>query len=193
MKQLVIIGVCLIFFVACNSAQREYQNRLEEEMASGDRYDSLFLKLHLGMSKKDFYAVCWKLNKEGKLTQGPSNLSAEYDLENGELKFPAQMRFYPQFNNDLIYSMPVEFSYEAFMPTDPRLSSDSLLTDVKQLLESWYGDDFIYLEDEEGRKVYVKVDGNRRIRLFKKNLSTVAMDITDMPVYFELNDQNEAE
>ncbi len=192
MKRLGLIVLLTAGLGSCQDSHQRYQEQLEVQLASGERYDSLFLSLHFGMNQKEFYATCWELNRKGLLTQGPSNLSAEYDLNNGELNYPGHLRFYPQFHEDRIFNMPIEIVYEAFIPTDPRFSSDSLLPDVKELMEKWYGTGFNYLEDDEGtRKVYVKVDGNRRIRIFKKDVSTVAVDITDMPVYLALTEENE--
>ncbi|MCA6079181.1 hypothetical protein [Fulvivirga sedimenti] len=175
-----LIGILLLAVAAC-TPKSEYQVMLERELASEVRNDSLFLGFHFGMSQKDFYASCWDMNKQGLLIQGPSNLSVEYFLDD-ELDFPAFMRFYPQFDQqNAIYNMPVEFVYKAYAPWDKTTSSDSLLLDVKDLMEDWYGEGFVFLEDPEGaRSVWVKVDGNRRIRIFKRDVSVVAMDISDM-------------
>lgn len=188
MRKILIIGLSGLVLLACNRPNAEYQEQLELGLSSGDRYDSLFLTLHLGMTDKDFYTRCWELNSQGLIMQGPGNLSVEYDLENNELKYPAYMRFYPQFHDSEIYNMPVEITYQSAMPTDKSRSAEMLIQDVKQLMERWYGDGFIYLEDDDSnRRVYVKVDGNRRIRIFKKDLVTVAVELTDMPVHLALN------
>ncbi len=186
--------MCILFFgmclAGCQGPYDEYQIMLDEELDSGERYDSLFLTLKFGMSKKDFFATCWELNKEGLLNQGPRNLSVEYDLEN-ELRYPAKFYFYPQFHEEKIYRMPIEISYETRTPTDMSRSVDSLMVDVKTLMEDWYGQGFIYLENEDDTKrLYVKVDGNRRIRIFKKDLSTVAVDMTDMTVAMSKEDSD---
>lgn len=186
MKYIWIVMIC-VGLCACHR-QSEYQKRLETELASNKRYDSLFLNLYFGMGKKDFFTSCWKMNKQGLLIQGPNNLSVEYEITDG-LKYPAFMRFYPKFNEDRIYYMPVEFSYKAYAPWNKSLAVDSLLTDVRSLMETWYGKGFLFVENEEGnKKVWVKLDGNRRIRIFKKDISTVGMDLTDMPIYLQLND-----
>ncbi len=171
----------LILFVSACTQRSAYDLMLNEELAKNVRNDSLFLGFHFGMEQKDFYASCWDMNKQGLLIQGPSNLSVQYYLDD-ELKFPAFMRFYPQFDDQKnIYNMPMEFVYEAYAPWDMSTSSDSLLQDVKGLMEKWYGDGFIYLEDKDGsRSVWVKVDGNRRIRIFKRDVAIVAADISDM-------------
>ncbi len=190
MRILILLGMVLL--VSCNTAYRKYETQLEEGIASGQRYDSLFLELEFGMTQKEFFTTCWRLNKEGLIKQGPENLSVEYDLD--ELSFPGQLRFYPQFHEGVIYRMPCEISYATIVPNDERFSSTTLLPEVKKLMEAWYGEGFIYLENDESTKnLYVKIDGNRRIRIFRKDQFTVAVDITDMPVYLALNAMNDEE
>ena len=178
-KSLILITFC-ISLAACVK-KGPYEAMLEKELSRNVRNDSLFLGFHFNMPRKAFYASCWDMNKQGLLIQGPSNLSVEYDLDD-EIDHPAYMRFYPQFDDEgNIYSMPMEFVYKAYSPTDPEMSSDSLLLEVKGLMERWYGNGFINLADSEGaRRVYVKVDGNRRIRIFKRDVAYVAVDIIDM-------------
>ena len=47
------------------SPRSKYESRLTHELASGVRYDSLFMGIYLGMSEQDFYTHCWMLNREG--------------------------------------------------------------------------------------------------------------------------------
>jgi hypothetical protein len=173
----------LIFAVALfySCTQTEYERLLNEQLASGVRNDSLFLGLHFDMTKKDFYSSCWEMNKQGRIIQGPGNLSVQYQLDSTELKAAAYMRFYPQFKNDLIHVMPVEFTYVAWAPWNQQLSADSLLLDVKNMFEQWYGGKFILLEDESKNiQLWVKIDGNRRIRLYVKNISTVKAEFVNL-------------
>jgi hypothetical protein len=175
----ILITVFVFLFVACS--QSEYDKLLKEQMASGIRYDSLFLGLHFDMTKKDFYSSCWEMNKQGLIIQGPGNLSVQYKIDSTQLHAPAYMRFYPKFKNDVIHVMPVEFSYIAWAPWNQQLSADSLLFDVKNMFERWYGGKFILLEDESKNiQLWVKIDGNRRIRLYVKNSSTVKAEFVNL-------------
>lgn len=152
---------------------------LERELATGKRNDSLFLGLSLGMDSKTFYSICWDLNKSGKMTQGPNNLSARFYLNEG-LKAPAYLDFYPTYNQDTICEMPMIFVYKDWAPWNRSLSADSLLVDVKQLAERWYGMGFIEIKNKEKGNLWVKVDGNRRIKFNKEEPNQVKMTITDM-------------
>ena len=173
----------MILFVICGcTGKSAYKEMLHDELASGVRNDSLFLDIGFGMGKKDFYTHCWDLNKQGLIKQGPNNLSVEYRMDSA-ISSPVFMRFYPQFEENKIIRMPIEFSYVTFTPTDKSTTSEALIGEVKTLMEEWYGDGFIYMEDEEGaRSLWIKVDGNGQIRIFKKDVATVAVDITDMSV-----------
>ena len=92
------------------------------------------------------------------------------------------MQFYPKFGENKIFELPVDFQYDNWALWDKDKSSDNLLQDVRSMLEKWYGGSkFMELESEDGtKKVLVKVDGNRRIRLWKWNVSTVRVIFTDL-------------
>ncbi len=159
----------------------EYDRLKNRELARNVRYDSLFLGIKFGMTRKDFFSHCWDLNKKGVLTQGPGNLSVQYKLDSSNLKSSAYLWFYPEFEDDKIVKMPMKITYQAWAPWNKQLSSDSLLVDVKKMLVKWYGGDFILVKNNsDDRVLWVKIDGNRRIRLFIENISTVRADITDL-------------
>ncbi len=152
------------------------------ELGSGKVANEIFLGLELGMSKKAFYEACWELNKKGILSNGPSQLSVEYNapMASGN---NAKMRFYPRFEDDKIYMMPVEFTYEGWAPWNEELAVEKLREDVVKLFEEWYGPGFIEVTNEDKSQiVFVKVDGNRRIRIFKKQLSIVRAEIVDLKI-----------
>lgn len=176
-----ILSVCLILLVVV-SCKTEYQKLEEEELSSGRVENDLFLGLKLGMAKKEFFETCWELNSQGILVNGPPELSVVYQLElpSGN---SAKMQFYPKFNDDKIYLMPMEFSYDGWAPWNEELSVDTLLKDTIEQLEVWYGEGFIEVSNEDRSQVaFVKMDGNRRIRVFKKSISKVRAEIVDLPV-----------
>lgn len=164
------------------SCQSEYAKLEKQELNSGKVVNDLFFGLELGMNRKAFFETCWEQNRLGVLTNGPTELSVEHSL-----KMPsgneARMRFYPKFEEDRIYLMPVEFQYEGWAPWNEELSVENLREDVVRLFESWYGPGFIEVTNEDKSQIaYVKLDGNRRIRVFKKHVSVVRAEIVDLPV-----------
>ncbi len=173
--------VVMVAVLSMGCTKSEYDKLVSKELAKNVRYDSLFLGVHFGMPRKDFFTHCWELNKTGVIRQGPGNLSVQYELDSITMKNKTYMWFYPEFNEDKISKMPVEFSYQNWAPWNQELSSDTLLLEVKRLFEKWYGGQFIEVKNEDvTQALWVKVDGNRRIRLFKKNISTVRADFVNL-------------
>lgn len=162
-----VFGCAAIATLLLSCSGNDYRSIEKKELASGERHDSLFMGFYLGMTMKDFYAICWEMNKEGTIRQGSQNLTVQYKMED-ELKAPAFMDFYPEFVANKISEMPVTFKYEAWAPWNQSLSSDSLQLDVVRLFEEWYGKGFMEVEKPESTDIaFVKVDGNRRITVYK--------------------------
>jgi hypothetical protein len=169
------------------SPKTEYERKLKHELARGVRYDSLFMGLYLGMPQKDFYIHCWKLNRQGLIKQGPGNTTVEYQLKN-ELKYPGTMNFYPGLVDGKIAEMPVKFIYSGWAPWNKKLSSDSLQSDILKWYKKTYGDGFFKVEHSERGIAYVKLNGNRRISVFKEDEMHVWAVFTDMSVKKEKKD-----
>lgn len=183
MRILTSIFLCAVLFSSCRS--HEYYDKLDAELASGARYDSLFLDINFGMTQKEFYAHCWELNKQRQVSNGSNNSSVLYKLDD-ELSHPADMNFYPEFYEGKIVKMPVVISYNAWAPWNEELNADHLVKDVLVLFKKWYGDDFMTISAENRGTAYVKIDGNRRISIYKKNESQVEVLFTDLLIEKEL-------
>ncbi|MEM6699531.1 MAG: hypothetical protein AAF806_15615 [Bacteroidota bacterium] len=168
----------ILFFgiLLSTSCKSEYEQMVERE--KGIQQDSLFLGITFGMTSKEFYAHCWELNKQELIKQGPVNQTVEYNLDD-ELRQEGHMYFYPKFQDDKIHEMPVTFSYDALPWTD-EYSLDTLYEDVQNLVTDWYGELTEFTHPEKG-SVLVRVDGNRRIRVFKDPMNTkVKVIFTDL-------------
>lgn len=157
------------------------------DAVSGDnsKSDSLFLGISLGMGREAFYNYCWEQNKKKLFTHGPGNQTVQYKLEN-ELTEPVTMHFYPAFHEDKIFEMPVTFTYESWAPWNKQFGSDSLMTEMLPLFKKWYGEDFKQLEHPTMGVVYYRIDGKRRINLFKKDDQFVQAVFTDLKVEKQL-------
>ena len=179
----------ILFLSSCGS---EYQRLEERELESGKVVNELFFGLELGMDQKQFFEICWARNKEGILTNGPSALSVEHSLvcPSGN---SGKMRFYPELDEEgKIYLMPIEFSYDGWSPWNKDLAVEFLRKDVVQLFEKWYGEGFIEVTNEDKSQIaFVKMDGNRRIRVFKKTISSVRAEISDLPTQKKLSQKPE--
>lgn len=175
------------FFTACrrDKSVKQYNQLVESELSSTRRADSIFFGIYLGMTNKEFFIHCWDLNKKGLFTDGNNNTTVLYRLKNNELKFPASMNFYPEFNAGKINRMLVTFAYDSWAPWNKETFSEKLLLDVLNLYKKWYpqGNPFIEMVDKEKmQKIYVKVDGNRRIIIGSFDDRVVKADYTDLLV-----------
>jgi hypothetical protein len=177
----------IAYIISGCSPKTKYERRLKHELASRVRYDSLFMGLYLGMPDKDFYSQCWKLNRKGLIQQGITNTTVEYQVRK-ELKYPAIMNFYPTFIKGKISEMPVRYVYSGWAPWNKRLSSDSLQVDILNLYKKQYGEDFFEVMHPEKGTAYIKIDGNRRISIFKEDELHVWAVFTDMSVTKEISD-----
>lgn len=190
MKKIILWLLPLLISVLIISGctpKAKYEKMLKHELTSGVRYDSLFMGLYFGMPEKEFYTRCWILNGQGIIKQGQRNMTVEYQLKD-ELIYPGIMDFYPEFVQGKIGEMPVRFMYNGWAPWNKKLSSDSLQLNVLKWYEKQYGDGFIKVEHPTRGIAYVKVNGNRRISIFKEDDLHVWAIFTDMLVKNELND-----
>lgn len=187
MKYKYCIWFCIILIVTTNCGRKsDYHEMVDKELAKGIREDSLFLGIQLGMTQKEFFSHCWELNQQKLIHESSGNFTVEYKME--ELNHPARMNFYPAFHDDKIYQMPVTISYDAWAPWNKHLFGDSLQLDVLKFFEKKYGEGFIKIEHPEKGAAYVKVDGNRRISIFKENDMSVKVLYTDLLVEKEIKD-----
>lgn len=178
MKWMVLASIAALIVGGCTPG-KTYERRLKRELASGIRYDSLFMGLSFGMSQKEFYEHCWDMNKDSIIKQGSANMSVQYDL-NEELEYPATMNFYPKFDSGKIVEMPVRFIYNGWAPWTKELSASNLAKDVKNWYEDIYGKGFITVTHPMNGDAYTKIDGNRRITIYVENDLYVWARFTDM-------------
>ena len=194
MSRIIFFTLIVFLTIGCGKKAR-YDRMVKRELASGERYDSLFFGIYFGMTSKDFYTHCWELNKQGLIRQGTSNTSVLYKMN--ELNHPAEMNFYPHFHEGRIYEMPVTYSYEGWAPWNKHLSSDSLQIEILQLYKARYGDDFMEVTHPKRGTAFIKVDGNRRITIYKLDERQVGVIFMDLLVENEIkeliNDEDSTE
>lgn len=172
-----LIALTLLALGACSPESR-YERRVKRELASGKRYDDLFLGLHFGMDQKAFFDHCWKLNREKLIKEGPGNMSAEYIIK--EIQPEVAMNFYPMEVGARMIKMRATFNYLGWTPWNRDLWADKLMPHVIELLEDWYGKGFIALKDPVKGHYFVKVDGNRHIDVRVITEQMVEVIFTDL-------------
>lgn len=181
-----IIVLSVLLISGCTPKSR-YDRLLKRELQSNIRNDSLFLGLYFGMPEKEFYTHCWKLNKKGLIIQGEFNTTVRYEIKD-EMKYPVSMDFYPLFNEGKIFEMPVRFYYRGWAPWNKNLTSDKLQIDLLKWYKKTYGKKFLKVVHPVRGAAYVRVDGNRRITIFKEDEMHVWAIFTDLTVKKELSD-----
>lgn len=190
-----LFGVLTVFIVGLGcgetTPEEKYRKTVKAELAKGTRVDSIFLGLHFGMTSKDFFGRCWEMNKQGIIRDGKNNTMVNYRLDSA-LNYAAEMDFYPDFYEDRIFKMRVEYHYEAWAPWNKMLFADSLLPEVVNLYRKWYpgGNEFISMTDSLRGTIHVKVDGNRRITIGRYNDMLVKADFTDLLIEEKLRKLN---
>ena len=177
---LLLLFLGLIAITLSCQKKSEYHKLVEKELASGLRHDSLFFGIYLGMSSRDFYAHCWKLNKQGLIRQGAGNTSVYHQIK--DFDYPAGMDFYPTFYEGKIVEMPLIFAYDGWAPWNKHLHAKHLKVEVLALMKKWYGPDFIEVKKPGpfGGNAFVKVDGNRRISIYEMDDSRVMVNFVDL-------------
>ena len=182
MKQGFFFVFGLLIAAGCGRADRRYREMADAEMASGKTVNTLVYEIHFGMPRRQFYEYVWKMHQKDSFDDGANSTAVLYRLHH-QLKQPAAMLFYPMFRQDTIYRMWASFEYDAWAPWNKSLWADSLLPDVVRLYREWYpGNDFIPITDEHRGTIYVKVDGNRRIVIGRKDDAHVNVDYSDLRV-----------
>jgi len=179
-----VIG--MVLFYLCIGCKSEYQQAIEEGLASGEIHEDLVLDMKVGWTKKEFYAHCWQLNKEEKIHQGSGNKYARSYLKPGEIyEEPEEidMLFYGIFNEeDIMVGMDIRMSYVKWAPWNDELQSDKLVERMKKhYLNKYKGNEFIAVNIEDGDVVAnVKVDGNRHILIYPLTHKDIAIKIEDL-------------
>ena len=157
----------LLGLTSCTTS--DYTKLVKQEMSKNIVKVSLFFGMKLGDRRQTFYDICWQLNKDKLVKQGPRNSFVQYQLptkKTDSLQRKITMLFYGIFNKDKIMTgMDMKFYYEAWALWNESLHSDKLLPIIKDTLKIWYpGNDFISVKLKKSKKnVLVKVDGNRQI------------------------------
>ncbi len=181
-----IISILSLIVIFCSCGESEYTKLVKNEFESGKRYDSLLFNIKFEDQQKDFFAKCWQLNSQGLVTHGPNNSSVQYvfkDSLSHDTPTTVVLLFYPKFDEkNQLNNLDMEISYSAWSPWNRAYQSDSLLVKVVDMMERWYGGNpFIYVDIEKNNhEIPIKVDGNRRIILRKKDDQTVLAVIQDI-------------
>lgn len=183
----------ILFFIITlvSGCKSEYTKAVESGLASGIQKDSLIFGMRIGMTKDDFFKICWDLNKQQIISEGPGNNSAKYNepitvgMDTIRRK---QMLFYGIFDEKkVMQGMDMTYTYMAWSPWNKDLSSTELAKDLMKFYEKHYpGNSFIEIDlGLKEYKAYAKIDGSTQITIYPKTEKDVAVKIEDL--HYKLN------
>ncbi len=177
------IAACLVLLVSCKS---EYDQYVRRELSSEIENDSLIFGMQIGQSKKDFFSICWELNKQKLISQGSGNLMARY-LEpfdaSQDSTLRKEMDFYGIFDKkDIMRGMNMVYRFTTWSPWTEERHSKFLAEHLMDVyLQDYPGNEFITIDlDKTEYNAFVKIDGNRQILIYPINSKDVAVKIEDL-------------
>ena len=174
--------ITLVFSIALLiSCQSDYTKLVKKELASGIKHDTVLFDLSFGNTRKEFYQICWDLNKNGIATHGENNNYVKTILglkDTLDKVKKIKLMFYARFSKkNIIKGLDMKFTYTAWAPWNKELTAEKLLPSVKDTLLKWYpGNPFLKMKQD----ILVKVDGNRQIQLKIASDREVSVLIEDL-------------
>lgn len=178
------LGVLLILFLtACQSytgeKSPELLNKINSESKKNRRYDDFLLGLKLGQTQKEFYEICWQLNKDQRITNGSKNTSVKYVVSD-KMGNKIEINFFPAIQKGRIYKFDVVLSYVAWAPWNKKLWAEYLLEQLPAILDQWYGKGDYIREQKLGKSLIYRVDGNRLNTLSIADERYVSLIVRDL-------------
>lgn len=161
--------LCLLILThACNRKQ-SLRKVVAEEMARNVKVDSLFYGLYFGMTLQDFYDHSFEMNQQGIFFQNNMNVEViiKYD---DDFSSPVDFVFFPETFYPTIQKIDGHMMFRQWAPFTKVFTASKLQEEVKEKMEEWYeGRDFIKIAHPKGHwpYAYAKVDGNRKILLYR--------------------------
>ncbi len=168
---------------ACQTS--EYTRLVQSELASGQQFNEMLFGMQMGAPRQSFFDRCTQLNKEKKVTQGKGGIFVEYRIfpkDSSKIADVIEMQFYGIFKDSILSGMDMRFSYSGWSPWNDQYQPKALIEPLKDSLLRWMpGNDFLEIQlDEPSMKAWVKVDGNRQIKMYPFNDYQVAVKIENL-------------
>lgn len=169
------------------SCSSNYESLVKNELDKNKKVDSLFFNFRLGESKDMYHKKSWHLNNSRKVVQGRSyfymkKIFSDSKEENKSNDFG--LEFTGKFNADKkLNLLDAKFYHILWVPWNEAYQAPKLLPRILDSLELWFpGNPFLEIEtgNDSIPKMHVKIDGDRRFRVFVENSQDVAVKIDDL-------------
>lgn len=176
---------CFITIIVFGSCKSDYTKYVELELDKGVINDSLIFGMRMGQTRKDFFRICWDLNKQQIITNG-EGINAQYveKLDSTQDQtLQKTMLFYGIFDQtDTMRGMNIKYRYDSWAPWNKNRHSIVLLKEMKEFyIQKYKGNDFLEIDlDGIKYKAYVKIDGNRQILMYQKDDKDLVVKIEDL-------------
>lgn len=172
----------LLLVIGCQS---DYSELVLRELARGEKFNTLPFEMQMGAPRQSFFDRCTQLNKEKKITQGKGGIFVEYKMfpkDSSRLADVINLQFYGLFNEDTLCGMDMRFSYAGWSPWNDIYYPEKLIKPLQDTLKKWLpGNDFIKFDIGKNKpNAWIKVDGNRQIKMYVLNDIQVAVKIEDL-------------
>jgi hypothetical protein len=191
-----IIRVIFLWVVLGSCTSSDYTRLLKSELARGVREDSVFNGVKLGDSRAQYEELCLRMNKQQLFTMGPMGTVQYFYIDSIFHEKPQEIRILidPSFDaSNKIADVSLEFSYPGWAPWNREFAADSLIVMVERILMDWYKGNAFVIAHPAGKVLPVKVDGNRRILVYRKDDQTVLVKVQDLLHHWYNNSTREKE
>ncbi len=169
MKCSLFILIFIVFLIGCKEYQKENQQKvidekIESELASLIRNDTIFLGLRFGMSKSEFNSQLKKLLKEDKIYfNEANNYEYEFSFGDDELSIKGLATFGAEYFNDKLYKFSISVKPDGLI-SNPELIQLRLVL----MYGSKYGHSYLKMKSLiNDNDNYIWIDGNRMIELIE--------------------------
>jgi len=166
MRKIFNIILAFTICISCNEQKAkekevDFENRIETEINSGIRNDTIFVGYVFGMSKREFAQKTKDLQKEGKLFVNESNTLA-YKMTIAENDFGKDLEatYSPEFYNEKLFELGV--SVKSTKYSTPELTQLQLVNLFTGKYGSYDHKEKSVLDDYDN---YIWIDGNRHIKI----------------------------
>lgn len=194
MQKLGFLLSLMMMILGFSSCKSDYEKLVDIEIEKGVVDDSLIFGMQMGLTRKEFFDICWKLNKEKVIDQGTGNGMAYYKDPLDSLhptKAIKELQFYGIFDKkDTMRGMNMIYNFAGYGSFDKKFNSMSMLDTLERFyMETRKGNPFKEVDiDLEKYKALVKVDGQRQIIMYPKNDKDVIVRIEDLKFKYGKND-----
>ena len=182
-----LFKLSVLFLITTSCSFSEYDTLLKTELKKNQKVDSVFFNLRLGESKEIYHKKSLDLNNSRQVVQGRSYFYMKKifsDSKTEKKRNDFALEFSGRFNSEKKMKMlDVKFYHLLWTPWNEMYQAPKLLPRILDSLELWFpGNPFLEVKtgNDSIPSIHVKIDGDRRFRVFVENSQDVAVSYTHL-------------